>query len=315
MPGLKSSRWALRDPRDARSSSVPASSTRSQTAESNRKVTSPKVASQLDTSQEKTQKDKQRDKGASPPTQDPQAGARSATAELSRYSKIVRRMKWKLPFLDLAYQRATADHGIDAASKVEAELMFKLDFFDYYMLCERALVHLQGVFGITIRRGHNSLALGIPGPQTKTVEKNSNNKYPHRYHANVLGALEMEDNPLHEALGKGDVRAHLARAKDLRNHWKNADDDDPKTTTTTGAQNKNKARAAPLSSYDLAEILTSIHQGLDKAFAIASKHAADCVEGQTGADALETNAMTMEVEMEDDDEWGFMVDAMDWEAV
>ena len=227
-------------------------------------------------------------------------------------------MKWKLPFLDLAYRQATAEHGPDASNKAEAELMFKLDFFDYYMLCERALVHLQGVFGISISR--DSTARGPGKPQPATGQRNG--KYTHRYHANVLGALDLEDNPLHTVLGVGDVRWHLARAKDLRNHWKNADDDTRNTTAATGSRNKKLTRPALLSSYDLAGILTSIHQGLDKAYVVASEFAATCAEKQSGIDTAETITIDMDKAPDDDnnnnngdDGWGFMVDAMDWEAI
>ncbi|EPE08629.1 ubiquitination network signaling protein [Ophiostoma piceae UAMH 11346] len=295
MPGLKNSRWALhgyRDVRDARSSSVPAPSTRNHAVDTSQKQDAAPVYV--------CQSNK---------------GAGSSAAELSRYSKIVRRMKWKLPFLDLAYRQATAEHGPDASAKAEAELMFKLDFFDYYMLCERALVHLQGVFGIVISRGSTVRGPGEPQP----ASGQNNGKYTHRYHANVLGALDVEDNPLHTVLGVGDIRWHLARAKDLRNHWKNADDDTGKMTAATGSHSKKLTRPAPLSSYDLAGILTSIHQGLDQAYVVASEFAATCAEKQVNNDAAEINTIDMDMATDDDnnddDEWGFMVDAMDWEAV
>ena len=47
---------------------------------------------------------------------------------------------------------------------------------------------------------------GVNGARTGYVSD-------HRYHANVLEALNRSDNPLHEVLGRGDVRQQLARAK------------------------------------------------------------------------------------------------------
>ena len=222
-------------------------------------------------------------------------------------------MKWKLPFLDLAYRQATlesAEHGAAA----EAELMFKLDFFEYYMLCERALVHLQGVYGITISRGTaHSIKNNPPG--------NNVAKMPtHRYHANVLEALDRKDNPLHDILGVGDVRRQLGRAKDLRNHWKNADEagDDAAAKGMHGSR-VTKTDSPPLASYDLATILASIHEALDRAFIFTR----DFVENEAGkphfasekSSPVDLSLNDWEHEASRTEDWDFMVEAMDWEAV
>lgn len=129
-------------------------------------------------------------------------------AELARYTKIVRRLKWKLPFLAYAYN-AAIDRTITDEQRGEAELMFKLDFFEYYMLVERALVHLLGVFGIQVT-GAFGTRVGNGLGRTREGWEQSD----HRFHANVLEALDDERNPLHEALGKDDARFSLARAKE-----------------------------------------------------------------------------------------------------
>ncbi|KAJ4392384.1 hypothetical protein N0V85_007097, partial [Neurospora sp. IMI 360204] len=92
----------------------------------------------------------------SPIAKSPVRVSPSAKHELIRYTKIVRRLKWKLPFLASGYALALKGrdpkHGdavISGGVLNEGEIMFKLDFFEYYMLIERALVHLLGVFGIT----------------------------------------------------------------------------------------------------------------------------------------------------------------------
>lgn len=138
-------------------------------------------------------------------------------AELDRFTKIARRLRWKLPFLAHGYNAATApveDADVDgAAQRAEAELMFKLDFFEYYMLLERALVHLMGVFGIRITGGFN----GVPKSSNGTGAADSargGEKSDHRFHANVLEALDDVRNPLHHSLGRDDVRYALARAKE-----------------------------------------------------------------------------------------------------
>lgn len=134
-------------------------------------------------------------------------------AELARYTKIVRRLKWKLPFLAYGYNAAT-DHGYGTEEqREEAELMFKLDFFDYYMLLERAMVHLLGVFGIKVTGGFGAR----PGNgYTGQVQEDSarREQSDHRFHANVLEAFYDPLNPLHEVLGKDDVCFALSRAKE-----------------------------------------------------------------------------------------------------
>ncbi|CAK7265565.1 hypothetical protein SEPCBS57363_001645 [Sporothrix epigloea] len=287
MPGLKDSRWALRD---GRASSVPAPSSR------------PPVAGQG-----------RPDEDSPTPSESRPRDFASAAAELSRYSKIVRRMKWKLPFLDLAYRQATTDPPGHGAAVFEAELMFKLDFFEYYMLCERALVHLQGVYGITISRD-------TLGGTNKPLAAYGGKKSPHRYHANVLEALDRNDNPLHGILGAEDVRRQLQRAKDLRNRWKNADgcDGEDATESVTGKR-PTKTASPPLSSYDLAVILTSIHEALDRAY-ISTRDFVANEGGKSSAASAKasmeklsgTDMDSKETEAED---WEFMVDAMDWEAV
>ncbi|KAK0652874.1 hypothetical protein B0T16DRAFT_505648 [Cercophora newfieldiana] len=252
-----------------------------------------------------------------------------AKAELSRYTKIVRRLKWKLPFLSTAYGHATDRLGRDPAVVAEAELMFKLDFFEYYMLLERALVHLQSVFGISISRERapapsTAAGSGLGGSVWRDAEGGNNGHAQHRYHANVLAALDNPANPLHGVLGVGEVRRQLSRAKDLRNRWKTAGEDDdceeqwrsrsrsPEKGIVVGPGGFKRARrmAAPLETYDLERILETIFDGFDRAFLVAERF----VNGgeERGAPA---EGPPRELEMTEEQEWEFMVDAMDWEAV
>lgn len=182
--------------------------------------------------------------------------------------------------------------------------MFKLDFFEYYMLLERALVHLMGVFGVKITGAFARSAAGTNG-----------NGHPaqsdHRFHANVLDALDDPRNPLHPVLGAGDARYALARAKELRNRWKNADEPDSVVVAAP--------KARPLEDYDLERILESIFAGLEGAYVIAERYVAGvralaaergaAVPGTNGAGAPDGGGVAEEAQ------WEFMVDAMDWEAV
>ncbi|KAK3359413.1 hypothetical protein B0T25DRAFT_532870 [Lasiosphaeria hispida] len=247
-----------------------------------------------------------------------------ATHELSRYTKIVRRLKWKLPFLATAYRQAVSRVGQDPGHVAEAELMFKLDFFEYYMLVERALVHLLGVYGIEIQRGarrpmnseggnrgvNSSLWSGSDGRTTTSNDDNGGGARAaagHRYHANVLEALDNRDSPLHATLGAGEVRRQLGRAKDLRNRWKTAADDVDDGGVGPG---RNGKLAAPLETYDFERILTDIFDGFDAAYLVAERF----VLGDAG-DASTDMALDLEGRMTEEEQWEFMVDAMDWEAV
>ena len=253
--------------------------------------------------------------------------------ELDRYTRLVRRLKWKLQFLVQGYDRATA-RSVNPLLAAEAELMFKLDFFEYYMLLERALVHLLGVFGTTVSRDFSeqhlqALAEGGPlgrrgmngstpggfgrdgagGGPDKTPPAQSPAAtapvFAHRYHANVLEALDNAENPLHEILGTGEVRRQLGRAKDLRNRWKHVDDDEPAAASKAGAPFHRTYLPAPLESYDLEKILNAIFDGFDRAF----------IKAECFVVGVKDVNMAVAEDVDQDDPWMFIVDAMDWEAL
>ncbi|KAL2118097.1 hypothetical protein VTJ04DRAFT_7757 [Mycothermus thermophilus] len=273
--------------------------------------------------------------------------------ELARYTKIMRRLQWKLPFLAQGYRMAV-DHRVgarDPTAVAEAELMFKLDFFEYYMLIERALVHLLGVFGIDVPRG------GPPPPPPNDAPPAEGDHHPslsasrwggadakraarHRYHANVLAALDNPDNPLHAALGTGEVRVQLGRAKDLRNRWKTAGDPDEEEeeerqrqaaaenngrtsrspvkrggSTDSPEWRSTKKVAAPLDSYRLEHMLEVIFGGLGEAFKIAEARVRGAVRWGDEDDEEMLEALDWTAATEDERQWEFMVEAMDWEAV
>ncbi|KAK4100152.1 hypothetical protein N658DRAFT_140436 [Parathielavia hyrcaniae] len=272
----------------------------------------------------------------------------STPHELARFKKIIRRLQWKLPFLAQGYRLAVDRVGADPAVVSEAELMFKLDFFEYYMLIERALVHLLGVFGVEIPRGCAAAATTTTTTTTTrshaadTLERTNNNhneglagsawadtngQRTHRYHANVLAALDRAENPLHWVLGMGEVRVQLGRAKDLRNRWKTAGDEEDHhsregspTTRQEGASPpegewRTRKIAAPLDSYRLEHMLEVIFGGFDEALRLAEAY----VKGVPLGWGAEPDADMLEVDWaaagDDADQWDFMVEAMDWEAV
>lgn len=238
-------------------------------------------------------------------------------SELSRFMKIARRMRWKLPFLGQGYRAAT-DRALNTPEdRAEAELMFKLDFFEYYMLLERALVHLMGVFGVKITGAFRS-GTGTPNGNGRAggAAAAGQPQSDHRFHANVLDALDDPRNPLHPVLGAGDARYALARAKELRNRWKNADEPDSVVASAAAKQ----ASARPLEDYDLERILENIFTGLEGAYAIADRYVAGvralaAERGMAAPGGTASSGTTTPDTAAEEAQWGFMVDAMDWEAV
>ncbi|RAK81949.1 uncharacterized protein BO72DRAFT_523843 [Aspergillus fijiensis CBS 313.89] len=234
-----------------------------------------------------------------------------AVEALSRYRKIRRRLEWKLRHLVDGFKQAT-NRDQPAAEQLYAEQMFKLDFHEYYGLLERALVYLMLVWNIHVSRAH-------PSTNTNKIswadEMNGGGSSTHRYHANVLEALRDLDSPYFEVLGSGERFAHLQKAKELRNRWKYADVDpeererDPQTWRA--GYKAWKDALTPLESYDFDTIFVQILQGLVEAADIAQQRV-DELGREAGQDDAAAAAGGSE---SDPDDWDFLVDAMDWEAV
>lgn len=234
---------------------------------------------------------------ATPQTTTPQPNTTSPSSaeELARFLKIVSRLRWKLPFLSEGYRLATTRYNMSPADIHYAEIMFKIDFHEYYALLERAIVHLLAVWNITVSR-HKAT-----DNSTTPSDRWSSN---HRYHANVLETLEQASCPLYAALGTGSVRDQLRRAKQLRNQWKTADS--PVDDDHYGSAASSRNETASLESYDLEGILTSVFNGLEQGHALAQQHVYS-----------ENPEMDVEatIDGDTDGDWDFIVDAMDWEAV
>ena len=198
---------------------------------------------------------------------------------MQRFEKIAKRLSWKLLHLSNGFLRAS-DPRLGPAQRAEYETMFKLDFYEFYMLLERALVHLLGIFDIVVTR--DPISGNGSGPMLRDGA--------HAYHHNVLAALDSPDNELHPVLGKGEVRRCLAKAKEMRNRWKYLDDNAAKGIGEMS-----------LAEYDVERITSTILDAFQAAYELAQQRVAN-----------EAIATDKEVEVVD---WSFMVDAMDWESV
>lgn len=208
--------------------------------------------------------------------------------ELSRFMKIVARLRWKLPFLAEGYRLATREAGEHEADEIaHAEIMFKIDFHEYYALLERAIVHLLAVFNITVSSSR--------GP----VNGNSQPVGVHRYHANVLEALREQTTPLSPILGSGPIHLQLQQAKELRNRWKTAD-----LTMEERERQGERNNIVSLKEFDFEITLSGIFGGLEESYVRAKDHVDKCVRPDEVPSQTNPEAG-----------WGFMVDAMDWEAV
>ncbi|KAJ5355187.1 uncharacterized protein N7496_012399 [Penicillium cataractarum] len=164
--------------------------------------------------------------------------------ELARFIKITARLRWKLPFLAEAYRLATA-----TPINPEAEIMFKIDFFEYYALLERCIVHLLAVFNITV-----SSSRGRPPP-----------------------------TPVYTATTQtGRVFEQLRQAKELRNRWKTADMT-AEQVLRDPVGDRDVVR--PLESYDLEGILGAIFGGLEEGFVRAREHVKLCM--RVGEDVVD----------------------------
>ena len=200
--------------------------------------------------------------------------------ELQRFEKIAKRLSWKLFHLSAGFHRTSA---ADPSERPQCEIMFKLDFYEFYMLLERALVHLLGVFDISVSRDADPSA-GLKGPGGGGGRRDAD----HAYHHNVLAALDSPDNVLHGVLGRGDVRACLGKAKDMRNRWKYLDE-------------QQSGGELGLEECNVEAILETIVGAFEAAYEVARSR-------------VESESETVG-EPEQQVDWGFMVDAMDWEAL
>ncbi|KAF7551135.1 hypothetical protein G7Z17_g5249 [Cylindrodendrum hubeiense] len=209
-----------------------------------------------------------------------------------RFEQACRRLRWKFLDLQTSYQRATSpeEYGF---TRADAERNFKVDFHEFYVWIEQAIVLLLLIFGVSISR--TSRPFGGPSSATN---------YGHAYHHNVLKALEEEGCPVHSALGHGEVNQALWKAKELRNRWKDA------------AEGR---ETPPLKMYDLTWIVTTVLGGLEVAYGVAAQHVEpellmEIEQTQVQAASSTGNGNNETGGGETDDEWEWMVEPMDWEA-
>jgi hypothetical protein len=246
--------------------------------------------------------------------------------ELSKHKKLLARLKWKSHLLVISHQRVTQalqtpSQGTHSLSASEAETMFKLDFFEFYVLLERVLLHLLGVFNISVSPhvvngpadlSRTAATKDVPANGAPIIGTSNYDKtyYNHRFHANVLQALDRPSNPLHTALGTGDVREYLGIAKESRNRWKDAEEEQSQGGAVPDHNALRHQRM--LKNVDLEIMLACILEALDTAQDIAEEHVRTFGRRPNGTLDLLDIGGTMEYDMEDAP-LEVTPDAMEWE--
>ncbi|RGP78478.1 transcription factor [Fusarium longipes] len=200
----------------------------------------------------------------------------TSSQALHRFEQACHRLRWKYVDLQNSYQRALHPDkfGFPVA---DAERNFKVDFHEFYVWIEQAIVLLLLVFDIS-----------VPHTQRKFGER-------HTYHEDVINALEELSCPLFDVLGRGETNMALRKAKELRNRWKDASDG---------------KETPPLKMYDLTWVVGQILTGLEAGHGIGAKKVDEDSRGRSWADDFDD-----EMVVAGDNEWEWMVEPMDWESV
>lgn len=209
----------------------------------------------------------------------PRGSSLSPSHALQRFEQACQRLRWKFLDLEASYQRALAPDPWGFTAE-DAERNFKIDFHEFYVWIEQAIVLLLLVWSISVPR--DSFL------SDKDRRTGGGAGASHAYHHNVLRRLDEEYNPLHSSLGSGDVNQALWKAKELRNRWKDA------------AEGK---ETPPLKMYDLRWIVREVLGGLEMAYVAAKEETVRAGESNGN-----------EKDAEDGKGWDWMVDDMDWEA-
>jgi len=264
------------------------------------------------------------------------SGEKRQLAQIQAYQHVLqslRRLKWKSTTLLFCHHRALlqqTDNVIcnvnfpitsDTGKANAAEIMFKVDFFEYYALLERVLVHLLACYGMVISADHTTGTVPVPAPleerdlnrsmhsdayaNENSIIGNSRafHGYTHRFHANVLAALDRPSNPLHPILGTGRVRQYLGIAKEFRNRWKEAELETADSQDQFAGLHSSYHRI--LVDLKLDEMLAVLLSALEESRSVASQHLAS-IHGSVEVDM---------VGADDDGTWNestVVEDVMDW---
>jgi hypothetical protein len=237
--------------------------------------------------------------------------------EYERFSKLLFRLEWKANHLLISQQQVLVHHDpnvtagwLFTSTPTEAETMFKVDFFEFYILLERSIIHLLAVFTIVVSA---STAFEVNEEDTSVAsgpqifgDGRVFNRATHSYHENVLKALDQATNPLHNILGSGQVREYLSIAKEFRNRWKDAEERPPSSSSPDRNDRRQRRYERLLRELKLEEMLNCLLLALKAAKQVAEQ---ECVRvGSVNASVGQRGRMG-----ETQQPWESMPDAMDWD--
>jgi hypothetical protein len=233
--------------------------------------------------------------------------------EYERFSKLLFRLRWKANHLLVSQQQVLIHHEPEGArgwtftpTVEEAETMFKVDFFEFYILLERAIIHLLAVFAIVVSAS-TPFDVEVKANGNQLVgDSNVFSRATHSFHHNVLQALDKTSNPLHNVLGVGEVREYLAIAKEFRNRWKDAEERPSSSSSQDSGGRRQTRYERLLRELKLGEMLECIFNALTVAQRVAEE---ECQRERKTNGAEFRPPQTSGTE---DMPWESMPDAMDW---
>jgi hypothetical protein len=183
--------------------------------------------------------------------------------------------------------------------------MFKVDFFEFYALLERFITLCLSILGVSVSSSAPATNVNALRFMTNPEFARTRAESSHRFHANLLEALDAETSPLRSTLGDQDVRIQLGLAKDYRNRWKDADEQADRSATS--AEGNSTVKLADL---ELEKMLITILVGCEQSLGIVhtKSHGTNGTASSNSRDFEPKAYETMEM---DDVPLEYMDDAMD----
>jgi hypothetical protein len=222
--------------------------------------------------------------------------------EKESVTRLVGRLRWKAELLMASYYKASeivravdaqqnGHSGLDVASvsshgtrslseansgKIQAEAMFKVDFFEFYTLLERYITTCLTIFGVNIsgfapQTNVNALRY-ITNPDLHRTQPMAS----HAFHANLLEALDDDKCQLHASFGIHHVRVELGLAKEFRNAWKNADE---RMIASKWDEEDRTQKNITLTDAQLERMLRALVEGAEHAHGLVQAHTATTANG------------------------------------
>ncbi|OCK83747.1 hypothetical protein K432DRAFT_440594 [Lepidopterella palustris CBS 459.81] len=263
-----------------------------------------------------------------------QTRAEQLLDDRDRAFRLLKRLYWKAESLLCSWnraidvlkshqdgQRTPQQHSIiiEYSAREDGDTvqsMFKIDFFEFYVLLEKYIVLCLDICGVRVPRKD-------PLGKYPNASKYDATFGSHQFHANLLTTLDQPCCPLHEALGQQDVRIYLGQAKDYRNRWKDADE----VAEEKGSDEDNGSRKHTLEQLELPLMIMTILGGLEKAREVIEKRQASSngdgggvTEKSSGVNGMIRNngagrhaAYNLDDEEMEDAPFEAVDDAMEWE--